>query len=158
QLLPQESMSLVARQRLQEIAGVARVLVIQRVDAMAFGVHALARLSRLDRSHRRGSRNNVRGIHALHRPTLRHVLTVDRQELVDVFKRQLRWVLATPARERRTDRLRRLVARNIVAAKATIAAQRTSTNIFELPASTFTWIVFEVPDEHFLVNFHRTSH
>src|SRR5882757_9282452 len=77
----------------------------------------------------------------LHRSTCRHILRVRRQELVNVFKRQLRRILATPTRQRRSDGLRRFVARDVVAAKAAITTQRPAAHILKLSSSAFTGIV-----------------
>src|SRR5262245_26343168 len=55
------------------------------------------------------------------------------QECADVFKRQLRRILAAPIGQRRADRLSRFVAGDIVAAEAAVTAQRSTSHIFKLP-------------------------
>ena len=42
-------------------------------------------------------------------------------------------ILAAPTGQRRADRLRRFVARNVVAAEAAVAAERPAADVFELP-------------------------
>src|SRR6185503_19352555 len=62
----------------------------------------------------------------------RNIFAVSRQELVDVLKRQLRWILAAPTCQRRADWLGRLVAGDVVATEATVPADRPPGDILDL--------------------------
>ena len=158
QLLPQEAVPLVAVERLQEVARVGVELVVERINAVAVASCSSSRASPAIRRVRpcgpRPPHDRARVRRMRRRPARRHEFAVRRQELADVLERELGRILAAPAGQRRADRLGRFVARNVVAAEAAVAAERTAGHVLELPLRAIG-VVLELADQNLLVDLDR---